>query len=155
MYINVVPVKEKLSNMRREIFSKSEAAAMRIWSEIFSKSKVASLHMREQMSLAMQPMYSESVTLVANYCRNTRNICTRNVWRNMCRAVFEISGNFSKFQEWSSLYILWNPASQVGNLSQYKKTFQLCWCWLHCLHQYGYHTTVTVTCTASLQVNYP
>ena len=39
----------------------------------------------------------------------------------------------------------------VGYWSRYKgKPFQLCWCWLHCLHQYGYHTTVTVTCTASL-----
>ena len=75
-------------------------------SEIFSKSEVASISMREQTSLAMQPMYSESVTLVANYCRNTRNICARNVWgRNMCRAVFEISGNFSKSQE-LSMYIM-------------------------------------------------
>ena len=94
------------SNMRHEIFSKSEAAAMcmckqkHMKRDFFPKSEVASVRMHEQKSLAMQPTYSESVTLVANYCRNTRNICARNVWRrNMCRAVFEISGKFSKSQE--------------------------------------------------------
>ena len=51
-------------------------------------------------SLAMQPTYSELVTFVANYCRNTQNICVTNVQRiNMCSAVFEISWNFSKSQE--------------------------------------------------------
>ena len=63
----------------------------------FSKSEVASIHMHEQtraFSLAMQPMYSESVTFAANYCRNTRNICVTNIWRrNMSRAVFEIPGH--------------------------------------------------------------
>ena len=28
------------------------------------------------------------------------------------------------------------------------------WCWLHCLHQNGYHSTATVTCTASVSKLY-
>ena len=94
---------EKLSNVRCKIFSKQllcACANRKMWSEIFSTSEVASIRMCEQTSLAMQPTYSESVMLVANYCRNTRNICMRNVWRrNMYRAVLEISENISKFQE--------------------------------------------------------
>ena len=119
----------------------------------FSKSEAAAMHMCKQtkaFSLAIQPTYSESVTFVANYCRNTRNICATNVWRrNMCRAVFEISGNNSKSQE-LTIFIKENYAISHRMLETWagiKKTFQLFWCWLHFLHQYGYHTIVTITCT--------
>ena len=69
-----------------KIFSKSIAATMRMWSDIIFKSQVASVHMHEltkAFSLEVQPTYSESVTFVANYCRNTRNICETNVWKNV------------------------------------------------------------------------
>ena len=86
--------------MRSEIFSKSEVASIRMHKRTSLamqptySDEVASICMHKQMSLAMQPTYSESVTLVAKYCRNTRNICAKNVYRrNMYRyrGVFEIS----------------------------------------------------------------
>ena len=124
----------KLSNVWCKIFFLSlkqllcTCASRSMSDKIFSKSKVASVCMREQMSLVMQPTYSESVKLVSNYCRNTRNICARNIWRrNMCRAVFKISGNFSKSQELNIYYgALWNPASHVGNLSRYQEKLSNC-----------------------------
>ena len=42
-------------------------ASRSMWREIFCKSELAFVRMREQTSLAMQPSYSESVTLVVNY----------------------------------------------------------------------------------------
>ena len=67
----------------------------------------------------------------------------------MCRAVLEISGKFSKSQELTIGYTIMVyygiPRHTLETLG-----LQLCWCWLHCLHEYGHHTTVRVTCTALL-----
>ena len=55
-------------------------ASRSMWSEIFLKSKVTFVCMHDQtkaFSLAKQPTYSESVKFVANYCRNTQNMCDK------------------------------------------------------------------------------
>ena len=102
-------------------------------SEIFRKSKVAFVRTGEQTvasSVVMQPTYSDSVMFVANYCRNTQNICATNVYRsNMCRWVFEISVPiaFVKFIAWPkkmlltiTFYSAWQSERRKTHLKEIK-----------------------------------
>ena len=104
--------------------------------EFFSKSEVAFVHTHKQMiasSVVMQPTYtgSESVTFVANYWRNTRNICATNVYRrNKCRGVFEISvhlpllnllPDLKKILLTITFYSAWQSERRKTHLKEIKK----------------------------------
>ena len=98
------------------------------------KSEVAFVRTREQTiasSVVMQPMYSEPVMFVANYCGNTRNNCATNVYtRNMCRGVFKISvhlpllnllPDLKKFLLTITFYSAWQSKRRTTHLKEFKK----------------------------------